>query len=573
MGDWYDALPEQEAAKALARFPKIDAKKITAWANKLFTPYLFFQWEKGWGRVHLWSSCCMQEMTMDNPPRTFSMAEQMILNGKHNDRVLCPFCGKEATFKEVRYLGKKKRLLEYKPVVILKASRGDLYARCYWARKDYQRDLADPPLFMDTEHVRFRLGRAERWEQYYGGWHGHVTAGRYDRKISEPFTEGSGAFQQYCSYYIYGLEELEKSKLRYCQYEGFEYDKRDHEGRRLYGDFIRYMVAYCLYPRQVEMLRKAAYGWGDPLVKDLVYQGKKNAAVMRWGEDDPRKAFGLSGSEMRALLDSGASVYLIEDYKKLRRAGIAASWKTLRELERNTAEPVRKELTKLCCKHRLTPEKLLGYLDRQRNGMRWGLPVTTWRDYVTMAEALGLDMTVETVLLPPTLQRAHEEAVAEVNAQKRRLWEQEHAVELAAQLERLEQRRRKYNVTAAGWILRVAESAEEVRAEGVALEHCVGGYAERHMAGTTTILFLRPESDPDTPLYTVEMHDNTMIQIHGYKNEGIHTAAGRCAPDPRETMRWFLDPWLDWIGKGSRRDKEGKPLGLKIEKEKEKKTA
>ena len=67
-------------------------------------------------------------------------------------------------------------------------------------------------------------------------------------------------------------------------------------------------------------------------------------------------------------------------------------------------------------------------------------------------------------------------------------------------------------------------------------------------------------------MWGTELH-----QIHGYRNEGLYSAKGRFAEDPRETMAWFLDPWLDWIAKGSRRKKDGTPVVPK--KRKEKKTA
>lgn len=70
---------------------------------------------------------------------------------------------------------------------------------------------------------------------------------------------------------------------------------------------------------------------------------------------------------------------------------------------------------------------------------------------------------------------------------------------------------------------------------------------------------MRKAKKPDEPWLTIEMNGNKLVQIHGYKNEGVHTTKGRFAPDPREVYREYLDTWLDWLEKGSRRDKNGKP--------------
>ena len=88
------------------------------------------------------------------------------------------------------------------------------------------------------------------------------------------------------------------------------------------------------------------------------------------------------------------------------------------------------------------------------------------------------------------------------------------------------------------------------------------------MSGQTTILFLRRIDAPDVSLYTIQMNGDTLAQIHGYKNERLES--GRSAPNPRETMRWLLDPWIEWLKKGSPRREDGT---ARIPKHKEAKSA
>lgn len=82
----------------------------------------------------------------------------------------------------------------------------------------------------------------------------------------------------------------------------------------------------------------------------------------------------------------------------------------------------------------------------------------------------------------------------------------------------------------------------------------VGGYADRHMRGVTTILFLRRSSAPGTPYVTIEMDGNQIRQIHGYHND---TLPG--SPKPREVHKEFLDTWLQWLRAGSKRNEDGTP--------------
>ena len=119
--------------------------------------------------------------------------------------------------------------------------------------------------------------------------------------------------------------------------------------------------------------------------------------------------------------------------------------------------------------------------------------------------------------------------------------------------------RKKYTFAMDGFIIRPAETPEEIRQEGKTLCHCVGGYAERHMAGKTTILFLRREDAPEEPLATIEMSGDRLVQIHGYRNDVGETPA-------KDTYAELLGVWLDWLRRGSPRRKDGTP-SIKRKKE------
>lgn len=69
---------------------------------------------------------------------------------------------------------------------------------------------------------------------------------------------------------------------------------------------------------------------------------------------------------------------------------------------------------------------------------------------------------------------------------------------------------------------RVAGSAEELIAEGDALHHCVGTYADRHAKGQCTIVMIRKQSKPDKPYYTMELSPRgVIVQVRGDHNCGM----------------------------------------------------
>ena len=64
-------------------------------------------------------------------------------------------------------------------------------------------------------------------------------------------------------------------------------------------------------------------------------------------------------------------------------------------------------------------------------------------------------------------------------------------------------------------------SYEEIKEEGKVLHHCVGGYAESHLLGNTSIMCLRKKEEPKKPFYTIEIKNNTVVQIHGFANKWL----------------------------------------------------
>ena len=75
-----------------------------------------------------------------------------------------------------------------------------------------------------------------------------------------------------------------------------------------------------------------------------------------------------------------------------------------------------------------------------------------------------------------------------------------------------------FSVKGKGLLLKVPASAEEIRAEGAALHHCVGTYVERVAQGKTMILFIRKIEAPDKPYYTMEWNGYEIVQCRGFKN-------------------------------------------------------
>lgn len=546
-----------EAPPALEDFPSIeDTGAVTRQVNRLFEPYVFFERHKD--SIELWCSCCLRHGAIDIPPRTVTTIEYELLYNKHNEHVTCPYCGARATYKNARKLGKKTRLPQYLPIVMLAEKGGDLYARAYLVRKTYA-ILDGAPEFYLVECYRFTPGMATIYAQSFSGFTPYSVSGNYDpvhRIETEPFTEGSYYYFRYTPYVVLGLDAIGKSAFRYCGYEEFERGIDAVWGLetvRTRFDMMKFLAAASIYPRQIEMLLKTNCG---ELVDDLVRGRKKNKAIFDWAKSNYLDAFGLSKTEMRAWRELGAELEAIAWYKKLRRAGLSESFETLKYLsEMCTYTFQMQDFIRLCCKAKVKPAKLADYLSHGQTTLSKN-EAQTYKDYLDMAKALGWDLKNDTIKLPRDLHRRHDEAAIEINIKLAG-----EGIKLAD--DSLIKRRAKYNFEMGDYLIRCAVSANEIIREGKTLQHCVGGYAQRHMSGALTICFLRRKDAPHKSLYTIEMQGNRLMQIHGFQND-------RNAANPRTTMAWMIKPWLDWIAKGSKRDKDGKP---RLPKKKEAKTA
>lgn len=564
---WIDgySLLSNEMPENLSEWPEIDVENVEWEGNKLFKPYIFRR--QGKEGTELWCSCCMEHDVLDHEAQ-----DPHIQWAGHKDEVYCPHCGKSAQLFDTRYIREGKALRESWPIVVLSERDGDIYARAYWMKKDYSKlptyEWGVRPMFYLVGAYRFTEGRAEYWAQFHR-WdkfkceaeEGRISPSR--RKVKEPFTEGGSIMYSYSSYPVLGLEAIAQSRFRYCQYEDYA------DSRTVYHHcLMRYLAAASIYPRQVEMLHKMGF---DSILDGMVEGRTKYSDAFNWEATDPAKAFGLTKQELRSI-ESRHMPEIIGWYKKLKKAGLRVSFKELeREVRRLPYGMEGKRALSLCIKEKMKPGKLVEYLEanalqRYYGGMENA--DTVWRrlmDYHNMAESLGWDMSEYRVRFPKDLNARHDEAAKENQLRIEREKAAALAKQQAAAEDSLARRRKKYNIEAEGYVLRIADKALEIIEEGRTQKHCVAGYAERHLADKLTICFLRRAETPNTALYTIEMQGNKLIQIHGYKNDWESEVK------PMDAMGWFIGPWLKWLEAGSPRDKQGHPK-IKFTKE-ERKTA
>ena len=545
----YKHTPEEQAI--LASWPVVTSGDIQC-MNALFPHYLFYRPEKTGFRF--WASCCGRSEFLENHRQTeFPWERELLGRLKHNGAYFCPWCGRGVTVKDLRKAGKRHMLTESKCVLLLHATEEALYADALVLNKSYETeaDLTAPPAYWLSSGYRFAPGDVMQADyQVFGDkpWVSHER-GRLGRRklVQEPFKVGSFSWF-HCEHYFI----LNRSAVKSCPVTRYShYFSHWKPNLHLFWDFVSFMTAYCIYPRQIEMLVRA--GLREP-VEALISERKKFADAIRWEEPDIRKSTGLSAPELREVLELKPPMLALE-LRNLARRWFSLRW-TVREAAdflQTWGDDTARYFLSFCRHYHLDPRRLGRYLEENcvvDPDLTWRDLTdvfTEYRDYLEAAYLLGSCLEHSRVLSPEDLQAAHDRVTAQLLERRAPLAAEKAAAKGAARM-------KKYSFELDGLRIVFPLTAASIRREGKALSHCVGGYAERHLKGVLTILFLRKTSAPNTPYVTIEMAGNQIRQIHGYDDE---RSGGE---SPRKVHKAFLDTWLAWLRAGSRRDKAGKPV-------------
>lgn len=454
---------------------------------------------------------CGEMYYLDSVPRLSRPEDRALLAAVHKSKCECARCGAQS---EVINLGIRRKLsnitdyqyfLFYVPV-----SEDEVWALAEeWSRRFFDGAVDDSRYLTGAYHFVKGEG-CTRWKhEWYNGF-------RIVKRIDEPFGYSENYYgYAYNDYFVGGDECLTKTFFKYLP-------------DTLHT--MREMSVFARYPTITEMLIKS--GHDDIVIRRS--RGYATNGVCNFGAKTPKRFWKLNKLELKEWTARGADYDEAVTYlKKFRgeRDGFDLA-RGYNLLLGGCYPNMKKEIENRIKEGGFTEKEVIKYLGRQNEG------TTMLKDYLDAAAEVGYDLTVHNVFFPKNLREAHDAATAAVKFRRNEMAEAEYK-------KRKQERAEKYQLAGGGYLIRLPESADEIIAEGKALCHCVGGYAERHCKGETTILFMRSASDPETPLYTIEVRDGKVAQCHGLKNVEH--------PRDNEAAKAFYDAWKTWIENGSKK--------------------
>ena len=520
-------------------------------AKECFEKYAFYQRLTN-GDIEYWCTHCGSHGIIPALSRLESVEDREFKNIKHNEPTVCPECCRRATAKNTGKSKARKNLWEERRIVFIHIENENyVTAQGYEAVKNYEESLR--PCIRWYKSTRYEL-LPGKWRCYeyniYGGWS--------ERKHPiRPFRWKSSMSYWACdnSYTVIGLNKLKDSFLKYHQlslYEGYEASRNHNGASTVDVPIMRYICRFAEYP-QIEMLQKAGF---HSIVRSLVESNLKSFPIVNWKARDFAAFFKMPKNDFKQFLSviekiggKDKAVDFLYMQRLLKKHGLKSDYAATAKAYVRTNGSSDMEYSFECMKNAgISIAEGFPYLMHQYDRLtekNFRGVLIFYRDYLDMAKKLKLDLQDDIVRYPPNLIAAHDRAVEARNA----VLEEEKAKrnrELQQKYKKLlKSNRRQYAYSDENFIIIVPSTAQEIINEGKALCHCVGGYAERHLTGKLTILFLRSVKEPDKSLYTIEMHGKTLTQVQGYHNRTPLT------PEAKD----FFERWLKWVQNGSPKEK------------------
>lgn len=285
-----------------------------------------------------------------------------------------------------------------------------------------------------------------------------------------------------------------------------------------YEDVLKYLPLVAKYP-SVEMLTKAGM---EAVVRTKIY-GRRTFSALKWSKTKLHQIFKMTKQDFETWKSFQKGIALYSCEEALFEAWVIQQWrkeksqmnlKCLLEnmTEFNISEDMNlfRSLRAYMSMHRLFNYANKQYLQSKKHYGRKHQALITWRDYLLDCKKLKMSLD-EAVIFPKNLRKAHEETIKRVKHYEDELMRQK-AIQRHKQLQN-------YEFSAGVYKVVVPYTAKEIINEGNKLQHCVGSYAQQHVDGKTTILFIRNIQQLENPFFTVEIKDGKVRQIRGFKNK------------------------------------------------------
>lgn len=270
---------------------------------------------------------------------------------------------------------------------------------------------------------------------------------------------------------------------------------------------FRYFDALQKIP-SLEMISKMGL---HQLVHDLICADDKDIPGYMKKEDKGTGIKRLSKPQMQSLIQGGCHLSQFVAYMQVTKKDTEAlyddfNWIARQSHSRHILDILRVKIPNM------TVKKMREYLEHvdEAQCCTVGESAQLWADYVRMLRDLDCDLTDKHLIFPNSLKREHDKAarkMTQVKDEKLNATFKERAV-----------KNDKYAWENEEFKVLIPHDISELYEEGRKLSHCVGTYGKVVAEGRSIVAFIRSVADVDTPLCTIEIRQNAIVQARGMSN-------------------------------------------------------
>lgn len=474
--------------KDLAQVPELP-KDWVHWVDKVAVRenYIFYHYKRGGAKTG-YCTFCGKEVPISGHPY-------------HNKKGRCTRCRHPVMFKALGRAGyfKTDRYYAY----LVQRCRDGFVIREFQVDRTYRKNILPHSEPYWHEFRRSIYDRSGEIRSYYWGMY-------CQREVR--WIEGSPCYYAYAGDQagrVYGktLPSLGKKELRQT---GLVEWIRSHP----VTDPEKYLAVWKQIPK-MEQIWKA--GLSRLTAECFHFCDDVQKVVLHPDEPGLIRALGLDTAKFRRLRQ------LDGDTETL-------AWL---QLEKRTGQRITDDMLCWSKKERISPRDLVfiadrmslvqikNYLERQKEYFDGSCQqaLTTWQDYLAMAERLHYDTSDEIVYRVRKLRQRHDELVLQSEAGSL----EEQASKMAAKYPHVNaicvELQEKYAYSDDDYTVLAPQDIFEIIKEGRMLHHCVGNdgagerYYDRMERRESFIMFLRRTEEPNDPYYTLEIEpDGTVRQ-------------------------------------------------------------
>lgn len=487
---WQQACREQKIKDAEAReqkpwdddmklIPEIP-ERFKRWMGKEVPEenYIFYKYQRG-GAKSGYCTYCQKEVPLKEVP-------------KHRKEGTCLVCGKD-----IKYIstGKLKNIrTQYNNGQLIQKIPGGIVIREFRIRKQY--DTVHP------ERTYVGLHEEERW-LYRDGKMDHYSYMKYKNK-----------YTRWCKQDLHYCEYGRKSKIFKENLPGIESDiSRQSALNIIIRDGVKISAVKYLKEEQ-----------GNPAIEKLVKIGMTKLALglinagydvklMNQNQTELAKMLKIDRNRLKRLKEMDAGIVGLRWMQMEKAADTVFDDEMIQFFE---VEHVTVENLDFLKKKRLSYKKIQNYLIRQKEetGDSVSQLITTWRDYLKMADKLNMRTDLEEIYKPRSLYAAHAEVIEilekdgidKMTKELEKKWPKVN--EVCKTLGKYEWSDGEYSIVA-------PKNMRDIVREGTILKHCIHTcdyYIDRIGSREAYILFLRHREAPDAPWYTLEIEPGGNIR-------------------------------------------------------------